>query len=153
MHLANRPTDQLTNRSTRPQPTDQLTNRPTRPVIDAFVAPKLLCLFKEVSLEMHGERKILIKNTTNSDNFELSLLNARVALQYFKLETNVRTRWVWRVTQLRVSGQGPLLRSTDHFGRSSEARNSKTPKKKVKCDGRTDGPTDQRTFKAGCRVA
>ena len=44
---------------------------------------------------MHGERKILIKNTTNADNFELSLLNARVALQYFKLETNVRTRWAW----------------------------------------------------------
>ena len=86
-----RPTNQPTDRPTD-RPTDQLTNRPTRPVIDAFVAPKLLCLFKEVSLEMHGERKILIKNTTNSDNFELSLLNARVALQYFKLETNVRTR-------------------------------------------------------------
>ena len=25
--------------------------------------------------------------------------------------------------------------------------------KKVKCDGRTDGPMDQRTNKAGCRVA
>ena len=42
---------------------------------------------------MHGESKILIKDTTNSDNFELSLLNARLALQYFKLETNVRTSW------------------------------------------------------------
>ena len=42
---------------------------------------------------MHGERKILIKNTSNTDNFELSLLNARLALQYFKLETNVRTSW------------------------------------------------------------
>ena len=42
---------------------------------------------------MHSENKILIKNTTNTDNFELSLLNARLALQYFKLETNVRTSW------------------------------------------------------------
>ena len=42
---------------------------------------------------MHGESKILIKNTTNTDNFELSLLHARLALQYFKLETNVRTSW------------------------------------------------------------
>ena len=37
--------------------------------------------------------------------------------------------------------QGPCLRSLDHFGRSSEAKNPKNPKK-VKCDGRTDGPTD-----------
>ena len=42
---------------------------------------------------MHGESKILIKDDSNTDNFELSLLNARLALQYFKLETNVRTSW------------------------------------------------------------
>ena len=38
------------------------------------------------------------------------------------------------------------------MGRSSEAKNLKNAEK-VKCDGRTDGPTDQRTDKAGCRVA
>ena len=55
---------------------------------------------------------------------------------------------------MRVGGQGTELRSTDHFGRSSKAQNPKTQKKKIiKCDGRTDGSTDQRTSKAGCRVA
>ena len=45
---------------------------------------------------------------------------------------------------LRVGGQGLYLRSLDHLGRSSEAKDHKNPKK-VKCDGRTDGPTDGRT--------
>ena len=76
---------------------------------------------------MHGERKILIKNTTNTDNFELSLLNARLALQYFKLETNVRTSWydlvnaesIRRVIPVshiryvdRMSADGPIDRRT-----------------------------------------
>ena len=76
---------------------------------------------------MHGERKILIKNTTNSDDFELSLLNARLALQYFKLETNVRTSWydlvnaesihrVIPVSHIRyvdgMSADGPIDRRT-----------------------------------------
>ena len=38
-------------------------------------------------------------------------------------------------------GQGLFLRSIYHFGRSSEAKDHKTPRK-VKCDGRTDGRTD-----------
>ena len=42
---------------------------------------------------MHGENKVLIKETGNTDNYEISLLNARLSLQYFKLETNVRTTW------------------------------------------------------------
>ena len=49
--------------------------------------------FAEVSLEMHGENKVLIKEDSNTDKFEISLLNARLSLQYFKLETNVRTTW------------------------------------------------------------
>ena len=76
---------------------------------------------------MHGERKILIKNTSNSDNFELSLLNARLALQYFKLETNVRTSWydlvnsdsirrvidVSHIRYVDVQMDGPVDRWTD----------------------------------------
>ena len=46
--------------------------------------------------------------------------------------------------QSRIGGQGPYLRSLDHLGRSSQAKDRKNPKK-VKCDGRadrrTDGPT------------
>ena len=38
-------------------------------------------------------------------------------------------------------GQGPYLRSLDHLGRSSEAKDCKKTKK-VKCDRPTDGPTD-----------
>ena len=41
-------------------------------------------------------------------------------------------------------GQGPYLRSLDHLGRSSEAKNHKKTNK-VKCDGRTDGRTDGQT--------
>ena len=58
------------------------------------------------------------------------------------------TRPDTRLPQSRVGGRGPYLRSLDHLGRSSEAKNRKNPKK-VKCDG----PTDRRTDKAGCRVA
>ena len=38
-------------------------------------------------------------------------------------------------------GQELYLRSLDHLGRSSEAKDRENPKK-VKCDGRTDGRTD-----------
>ena len=56
----------------------------------------------------------------------------------------LKTRPDTRLLQSRAGGQGPYLRSLDHLGRSSEAKNRKNPKK-VKCDGRTDGPTDGRT--------
>ena len=49
------------------------------------------------------------------------------------------TRPDTRLPQSRAGGQGPYLRSLDHFGRSSEAKNRKNSKK-VKCDGQTDGP-------------
>ena len=42
---------------------------------------------------MHGESKIFIKEPGDTDNYELSLLNARLSLQYFKLESNVRSTW------------------------------------------------------------
>ena len=65
------------------------------------------------------------------------------------------TRPDTRLPQSRVGGQGPYLRSLDHLGRSSEAKDRK--KKKVKCDGwtneQTEGRTDRRTDKAGGRVA
>ena len=51
-----------------------------------------------------------------------------------------KTRPDTRLPQSRASGQGPQLRSPDHLGRSSEAKNHKNPKK-VKCDQWTDGPT------------
>ena len=54
------------------------------------------------------------------------------------------TRPETRLAKSRAGGQGLYLRSLDHLGRSSEAKNRKNPKK-VKCDGRTDGPTDRRT--------
>ena len=39
------------------------------------------------------------------------------------------TRPDTRLPQSRAGGQGPRLRSPDHLGRSSEAKNSKNPKK------------------------
>ena len=52
-----------------------------------------------------------------------------------------------------MGGQGPYLRSLNHLGRRSEAKDRENLKK-VKCDGRTDGPTDGPTDgwidKAGC---
>ena len=59
---------------------------------------------------------------------------------YFKKKTRPDTQ----LPQLRAGGQGPYFRSLDHLGRSSEAKNRKSPKK-VKCDGPTDGQTDGRT--------
>ena len=42
-----------------------------------------------------------------------------------------------------MGGQGLYLKSLDHLGRSSEAKDRKNPKK-VKCDGQMDGWTDGR---------
>ena len=53
----------------------------------------------------------------------------------------IKTRPDTRLPQSRAGGQGLFLRSLDHLGRSSEAKESKKPIK-VKCDGRTDGRTD-----------
>ena len=64
----------------------------------------------------------------------------------------IKTRLDTRLPQSRAGGQGQYLRSLEHLGRSSEAKDRKNIKK-VKFDGATDGPTDRRTDKAGCRVA
>ena len=77
-----------------------------------------------------------------------------------KTWNDLETRPDTRLPQSRAGGQGLYLRSLNHLGRSSEAKDRKNPKK-VKydgwTDGRTDGPTDGqtdgRTDKAGCRVA
>ena len=64
-----------------------------------------------------------------------------------------KTRPDTQLPKSRAGGQGLYLRSLDHLGRSSEAKDRKKPKK-VKCDGRTNGRTeDRRTDKADCRVA
>ena len=55
-----------------------------------------------------------------------------------------KTRPVTRLPQSRMGGQGLYLRSLDHLGRSSEAKDRKN-RIKVKCDGRTDGRTDGQT--------
>ena len=65
-------------------------------------------------------------------------------------ESAYSSTWVcnkagYTATPAGAGGQGQKLRSPDHLGRSSEAKNRKKNNKKVKCDGRTD--------KAGCRVA
>ena len=58
----------------------------------------------------------------------------------------------YTATPVACGWAGLYLRSLHHLGRSSEAKDRKKTKK-VKCGGRTNGPTDQRTDKAGCRVA
>ena len=66
-----------------------------------------------------------------------------------------KTRLDTRLPHSHAGGQGPYLRSVEHLGRSDIAKNPINAKK-VKCDGttdrRTNGLTDQRTDKAGCRV-
>ena len=47
------------------------------------------------------------------------------------------TRPDTQLPQSRAGGQGPRARSLDYLGRSSEAKDRKTPKK-VKIDGRTE---------------
>ena len=66
-----------------------------------------------------------------------------VFLIIFKI-LHYRTRPDTWLPQSRAGGQGPYLRSLDHLGRSSEAKDRKNPKK-VKCDGRTDRQMDRRT--------
>ena len=56
----------------------------------------------------------------------------------------IKTRPDARLPQSRAGGQGPYLRSLDHLGRSSEAKNHRNPQK-VKCDGRNDIQTDRQT--------
>ena len=65
-----------------------------------------------------------------------------VFLIIFKI-LHYRTRPDTWLPQSRAGGQGPYLRSLDHLGRSSEAKDRK--KIKIKCDGQTDGWTDQQT--------
>ena len=57
----------------------------------------------------------------------------------------------YTATPVACGGQGLFLRSLDHLGKSSEAKDRK--KKKIKCDRRMDGSTNRRTDKAGYRVA
>ena len=54
------------------------------------------------------------------------------------------TRPDTRLPQSRAGGQGLYLRSLDHLGRSSEAKDRKN-QKEVKCDGRTNWRTNGRT--------
>ena len=62
----------------------------------------------------------------------------------YKVAAPQPTRPDARLPQTRAGGQELYLRSLDHLGRSSEAKDRKNPKK-VKCDGPTDGRTDRRT--------
>ena len=71
--------------------------------------------------------------------------SAQLPFQQSPLQREIEeTRPDTRLPQSRAGGQEPQLRSPDHLGRSSEAKNPKNPKK-VKCDGPTDGPMDGRT--------
>ena len=58
-----------------------------------------------------------------------------------RMTFRVGTRPDTQLPHSRAGRQGPYLRSLHHLGRSSEAKD----RKKVKCDGRTDGPKDGRT--------
>ena len=56
-----------------------------------------------------------------------------------KKKARKQTRPETRLPQSRAGGQGPYLRSAER-SRSSEAKNP-IEAEKIKCDGRTDGPT------------
>ena len=57
-----------------------------------------------------------------------------------------------RLPQSRAGGQGLYLRAAEYLGRTSRAE-IPINAEKVKCDGQTDGRTDRRIDKAGCRFA
>ena len=101
-----------------------------------------------------GANRFLVCPSLCVDNKKSSLFTTTT------IPLTQKTRPDTRLPQSLVGGQGLFLRSLDHLGRSSEAKDRKK-QKKVKCDGptdqRTNGPMDQRTDrwtdKAGCRVA
>ena len=73
--------------------------------------------------------------------------NERIGSKYAiqrKMNDLAKTRLDRRLTQSRVGGQGPYLRSVEHLGRSGIAKKTINAKK-VKCDGPTDGPTDRQS--------
>ena len=66
-----------------------------------------------------------------------SHLNLKEITTGRKHSHGVGTRPDTQLPQSRVCGQGLYLRSLNHLGRSSEAKDRKNLKK-VKCDGQTD---------------
>ena len=54
----------------------------------------------------------------------------------------IRSRPDTRLSQSRAGGQGPYLRSLDHFGRSIQAKDKKEKQKKLNVTGRTDRRID-----------
>ena len=74
---------------------------------------------------------------------EWSIFQKHVMNQSVHIEA--KTRPETRLLKLCAGGQGPYLRSVEHFGRSGIAKNPMNTKK-VKCeDGQTDGRTDRPT--------
>ena len=67
-------------------------------------------------------------------------MSFRSCVEFLLLQTRPDTR----LLQSLAGGQGPYLRSVEHLCRSGIAKKTINAKK-VKCDGRTDGPTDGTT--------
>ena len=70
--------------------------------------------------------------------------NERIGSKYAiqrKMFDLAKTRLDTKLTQSRAGGQGPYLRCFHHLGRSSEAKDRKTPQKSG-TDQRMDGPMD-----------
>ena len=66
------------------------------------------------------------------------------------------TRPDTRLPQLRAGGQGPYLRSVEHWAGAVQPKPHERRKSSVtdrRTDGQTDGQTDAPTDKAGCRVS
>ena len=123
----------------------------TAPLYDMFIRQQ------KQATEAHTYIKSMIKFTMIQ--LERAKRMKSFALISFRMNyksITESTRPDTRLPQSCAGGQRLYLRSLHHLGRSSEAKDRKKTKK-VKCDrrtdGRTNGPTDQRTVKAGCRVA
>ena len=52
-----------------------------------------LTIFTEISMELFSSSKIFIKEDSDTKEYEFFLESAKLSLEYFKLETNVRNSW------------------------------------------------------------
>ena len=107
---------------------------------------EVLILKKYLILEFHSTRlktKHLKKYFRNWKNMKSIKYWLKDLLRYL-------TRVDTQLPQSCLGRQGPYFRSVEHFGRSSKAKSSKTPK--IIINEPTNGPTNRLTKRVQSRV-
>ena len=83
-------------------------------------------------------------------DFYAKRLNNKTSISASSFDFKRITRPDTQLPQSRAGGQGPYLRTVEHFGRSGIAKNPMNAKKVSRKDRRTDGPTDQQSGVLSC---